>query len=302
MISECISLCRELIDDETVTYRVSDTRMKEWFRRACFDAQKILGFPALERIEYNFNPYILSDPTKINPAMYENYSNITINQYLYLTDPTNQGYIETKSVDEIDRLAMVKITANCKDGSVDDDVIFDISLDKPNDLMNGNSGTWLVADGLLTAIENGVYCLVDTLVSKKFAIKITILSGKTIKLVDLSIERFRLSANFKDGDIIDIAKLMASYDFEDRAGKAVNAGNSKETVDWLFWKAREFKKQVLNQVDDKQIIAGVGGSINLHPGNPYADKALSMNNEIVSGFGNNSIVEIITDGTIRRTN
>jgi len=302
MISECISLCRELIDDETVTYRISDTRMKEWFRRACFDAQKILGFPALERIEYNFNPYLVSDPTQINPALFENYSNITINQYLYLTSLTSQGYIETKSVDEIDRLAMIKITANCKDGTIDDDVTFDVSLDKPHDLTDGNSGTWLVTDGLLTAISNGVFCLVDTIVSKKFALKITIKSGKAIKLVDLSIERFRLSANFKDGDIIDIAKLMASYDFEDRAGKAVNAGNSKETVDWLFWKAREFKKQVLNQVDDKQIIAGIGGSVNLHPGNPYADKALSTSNDIVSGFGDNSIIEIQTGGTIRRTN
>jgi len=301
MISEAISLCREEIRDQTVPYRVSDTIMKEWFRKACFDAKKILGFPALDIIQYNFEPYDTADVTEISPAKFENFSNITVNQYLYLTSSLLQGVIETKSLDEDDRLAMVKITANCKGGTISDDVVFDISLDKPNTEEDGNSGTWLVADGLISAIENGVFSLIDTIVSKHFAIKITIGSGKAIKLVDLSIERFRLSVQFTDGDIDDIAKLMASYDYLNRASDAINAGNSKETIDFLFYEARRLKNEVLNINDGEAIKANTGGSVSHYISNKYAKKALEDKNEFISGFGDGSIVSVTSDGTIRRT-
>jgi len=302
MISEAISLCREEIRDQDVPYRVSDTTMKEWFRKACFDAKKILGFPALDIIQYNFEPYNTEDSSKINPAKFENFSNITVNQYLYLTSLLSQGYIETKSLDENDRLAMVKITANCKEGTIADDITFDISLDKPHTEENGNSGTWLVADGLIPTIENGVFSLIDTIVSKYFAIKITIASGKAIKLVDLSIERFRLSDQFTDGDIDDIAKLMASYDYLNRASDAINAGNSKETIDYLFYEARRLKDEVLNINDGEAIKSNSGGSVSHYLENKYAKKALEETNEFISGFGNGSIVSVTSEGTIRRTN
>jgi hypothetical protein len=302
MIAESISLCRELILDQEVPYRVSDSTMYEWFRRACFDAKKILGTPSMDMIQYNFEPYNIENPTEINPAKFENYSNITINQYLYLTDPSKEGSIETKSIDESNRLAMIKINANCKSGTISNDVTFDISLDKPNEKTNGNIGTWLVADGLISAIQNNVYSLVDTLVSKKFAIKITIAANKTIKLVDLTIERFRLSSEFVDGDIDDIAKLMASYDYEIRAAKAIKDNNSTATIDHLYYMSRKLKNDVLNVIDGENVKSGAGGSISHHPGNKYAAAALNGNNDIADGLADGSIIYVTTDGTVRRTN
>ena len=299
MISEAIALARSRCGDDISPYQYDDSKMKDWFRQACFDAEKMLGTPSLDRITFIFDPYNPDDVSLIDESLYENYENITIDKYLKLTDTGKEGFIETKSIQETNQLAMIKIYANAIDGSIDDDVSFDISLDKPN-TEETNTGTWILADGLVSEIKNGVYVLTDTIISRYFALKINIPSGKNIKIVDLAIERFHIIEGI-DARINDLAKLMASYAFLNKAMIAIKDGNSQETIDSLFFEAKILKNEVLNIDEGEAIKSNAGGKISHYEGkNPYANKVFGNDNSIVQGFKDGDIITVRTDGVIRR--
>ena len=302
MIDQCLSLARSKCADTVAPYEFTDDQFTQWFRDACFDVHKKHGSPAADILKFNFIAYKTEDPTDLDESKYENESNISIDKYLYLTDNSKIGYIETKSLNESDRLAMVKITANAIDGSIADDVTFDISLDKPN-TDTTNEGSWLAADGLIATIENDTYIDISELASQYFALKITIKAGSSIKIVDLCIERFRIAENLGDDGILDIACLMAGYAWESRGNKAIQNRNSDITIDNLFHRAQSLRKSVLNLEGDKAIKARVGGQISHYSGkNKYTGRVFDESNAIADGLADGSIASIRGDGTIRRVN
>lgn len=177
---------RKEIADITENERYNNKALMEEIKRALGSLPNISGMSSSVRINFSFKP-IDTDASSIDKSIYENEDNITTNYHLVQTDNAATGTIETKAWVVPDmQVALVTIYWNTTGAT--GPATIDVSLDKDPDAGTLMTGSWLVADSRIAAIQDGVEFDVSDIPSPSFALQWNFPIGSDYKVLDTTVE------------------------------------------------------------------------------------------------------------------
>jgi hypothetical protein len=242
-----------------VTTKLTDADLKAMMVQAIMDHQSFLGIDVLQTLKYQFRPYVPSDPTQVDTSLFESASNITINETLKLTNPANAGTIQTKALTLTKELAFMRIRCN-KKGVTDFALLaFDVSVDKRNEVPDGNLGSWIVSDQAIAAFGVGEIVDLSSVVAKTFSLKISLSAG-AIELTDLLIELYLIPSESLADHLVKLRDTVCAMIYDKLSQRAIENSNAPDTVRATQQMASMYRKRGLGMLD------GEGGRVNAKSG------------------------------------
>jgi len=242
-----------------VTTKLTDADLKGMMVQAIMDHESFLGIDVMQPLKYQFRPYVPSDPTQIDTNLFESATNITINETLKLTDPGAVGAIETKAITLSKELAFLRIRCN-KKGAADFALLsFDVSVDKRNEVPDGNVGSWLVADGSIAAFGVGELVDLSSVVAKTFSLKISLAIG-ALELTDMMVELYLIPSQSLADHLVKLRDTICAMIYDKLTQKAIENSNAPDTVRATQQMAQMYRKRGLGVLEGERSIVSKQGA------------------------------------------
>lgn len=252
MSEDRFSLWTDLIDEFKL--RISDVGQMEDFndersilalRRGINKLPNVQGMSNNVLVPFNYQPSTTSGG--VDTDLYENYENVVTDYYLTVDDDTKVAYLETRAaLIEGRQIALLKVMWGME-GTTGPPTL-DISLNKSPSAGETYSGSWLVADGRIDAIESGRAIDISSIPSPSFSFKWSFDIGSDYKIRETVAEMFLVDVLRMRENKTAIVASAAAIVFTERAVAAGERGASKEYIETLYKHAETAWEEVRNSL------------------------------------------------------
>jgi hypothetical protein len=224
IFTSVIESVRALVQDVRDQHELTREKLLAEIKYALESAPNITGMVSSHRLVIGFKP-ISTDTTIIDKDIFENEANIVVNYNLSRDVGAVDSVIETKAWPVLDKQVAL-VTLHWSTSGTTGTPTLDISLDKDPENGTALSGTWLVEDGRIAALEDGQQIDISGIPSPSFALRWTIPTGSDMKVLDTTAELFLVNSSMLVENMADIVLLAAANILRRQALQAKKQGSS----------------------------------------------------------------------------
>jgi len=239
---------RSEIGESLGEVKYQDGDLIQHLKRATSRLSDVLGLSTNVSLAYSFRPLNNSDYTLIDPNIYENVDNISMNYKIYLTDTGSAGSIESKAVNVRQmQIGMMKIIWSLS-GTGGTEPSIDVSFDKDIDSGDILRGTYLVNLEKIPAIVSGAEVDTSMLVANTFSLKWLFPSGSGYAIDETIVELMLINLPRMYSRKLDIVGVAASRIFDQLAIDASRSGSASSYVEYLERKRDKLASEVQGRI------------------------------------------------------
>lgn len=230
---------------KAVTTKRTDGDLKGLILQAILDHESFLGIDVTQQLKYQFRPYSTDDLTLLDPVAFENAVNISINETLKLKVVAELGRVETKAITLDKELAFIRVRCNKKGATDFSTLTLDVSVDKKNEVPDGNMGTWIVSDQVVESFGVGELVDVSGVVAKTFSLKLSLAAESALELTDMLVELYFIPSQSLADHLTKLRDTVCGMLYDTLLQKAIENTNAPDTVRALQQMADVYRKRGL---------------------------------------------------------
>lgn len=237
--------------------RETDADLRLKIKQAIVQHERWLGIEATCVLPFQFRPYDSLNPGVLDTKVWENSTNVAVNETLKLVAQGANGQIETKAIRLDKEVAFLCVNVNAKSGGDLTKLSLDVSVDKDAKLEDGNMGTWVVADGLVAPFKPGDVVDLSHVTAKYFSLRLAI-AASTLELTDMSIELYLIPSEAILPHLDRLKDSVAAMIYHKLWQDSVNNGNSPDTQ--RGWQ-RLYEAHLKSGLGAIEVVGGGRGSL-----------------------------------------